>query len=181
MNFASDARFAKSDDSIEGAILGCGSIRCNSSSFPPPMVDQSIDGFPVPLIPTFLSHRPKRKEKKRKNPSEDVCLASSKTLGSKKSCDRKTFWSKRIPDQKPRKDDFFKKNTHTHSRNGVKPSASEKTLQTPNCYHTALSTLKLDVVTSAKDEEKKQNNPRGNGQAAHEPEGQDSSFGGIVT
>ncbi len=115
MNFASDARFAKSDDSIEGAILGCGSIRCNSSSFPPPMVDQSIDGFPVPLIPTFLSHRPKRKEKKRKNPSEDVCLASSKTLGSKKSCDRKTFWSKRIPDQKPRKDDFFKKNTHTHS------------------------------------------------------------------
>ncbi len=43
MNFASDARFAKSDDSIEGAILGCGSIRCNSSSFPPPMVDQSID------------------------------------------------------------------------------------------------------------------------------------------
>ncbi len=114
MNFASDARFAKSDDSIEGAILGCGSIRCNSSSFPPPMVDQSIDGFPVPLIPTFLSHRPKRKEKKRKNPSEDVCLASSKTLGSKKSCDRKTFWSKRIPDQKPRKDDFFKKK-HTHT------------------------------------------------------------------
>ncbi len=43
MNFASDARFAKSDDSIEGAILGCGSIRCNSSSFPPAMVDQSID------------------------------------------------------------------------------------------------------------------------------------------
>jgi hypothetical protein len=69
----------------------------------------------------------------------------------------------------------------THSRNGVKPSASEKTLQTPNCSHTALSTLKLDVVTSAKDKEKKQNNPRGNGQAAHEPEGQDSSFGGIVT
>lgn len=72
MNFASDARFAKSDDSIEGAILGCGSIRCNSSSFPPPMVDRSIDGFPVPLIPTFLSHRAKRKEKK--NPSEDGWL-----------------------------------------------------------------------------------------------------------
>ncbi len=26
-----------------------------------------------------------------------------------KSCDRKTFWSKRIPDQKPRKDEFFQK------------------------------------------------------------------------
>jgi len=35
-------------------------------------IDRSIDGFPVPLIPTFLSHRAKRKEKK--NPSEDGWL-----------------------------------------------------------------------------------------------------------
>jgi hypothetical protein len=67
-------------------------------------IDRSIDGFPVPLIPTFLSHRPKRKEKSFRG-----WLASSKTLGSRKSCDRKTFWSKRISGQKPRKDDFFKK------------------------------------------------------------------------
>lgn len=29
-------------------------------------VDRSIDGFPVPLIPTFFSHRPRRKEKQKK-------------------------------------------------------------------------------------------------------------------
>lgn len=114
MNFASDARFAKSDDSIEGAILGCGSIRCNSSSFPPPMVDRSIDRW---ISSSFDPHLlVSQSQKKRKEKSFRGWLASSKTLGSRKSCDWKTFWSKRIPDQKPRKDDLFKNKTFLLAR-----------------------------------------------------------------
>jgi hypothetical protein len=44
-------------------------------------IDRSIDGFPVPLIPTFLSHRPKRKGKEKR--SFRGWLASSQTLGSR--------------------------------------------------------------------------------------------------
>ncbi len=114
MNFASDARFAKSDDSIEGAILGCGSIRCNSSSFPPPMVDRSIDRW---ISSSFDPHLlVSQSQKKRKEKSFRGWLASSKTLGSRKSCDWKTFWSKRIPDQKPWKDDLFKNKTFLLAR-----------------------------------------------------------------
>ncbi len=71
MNFASDARFAKSDDSIEGAILGCGSIRCNSSSFPPPMVDRWISSS---FDPHLLVSQTQKKRKEKKNPSEDGWL-----------------------------------------------------------------------------------------------------------
>jgi hypothetical protein len=75
MNFASDARFAKSDDSIEGAILGCGSIRCNSSSFPPPMVGRSIDRWiSSSFDPHLLLSQTQKKRKAKKNPSEDGWL-----------------------------------------------------------------------------------------------------------
>jgi len=109
-------------------------------------IDRSIDGFPVPLIPTFLSHRPKRKEKEKR--SFRGWLASSKTLGSRKSCDRKTFWSKRIPDQKPGKDDFFQK------KNSCSRQISEQFLFFSEEFSSSSSSSSLLLLVGFQDEKK---------------------------